>query len=461
MTMTSSGIPITVSRIITKHRAEKNTDATSQAVTAGILLTLAISVPLTILTITRCKILNFLFSDNRCITILSIMIPGLIFTSVYAVFRGSFWGNTRFLTYSIIEFAEEAVMTIVGIILVNLSVDIMKGVEYAAFAVFISYIFSFTVSSVIFFIRGGRLKIERGFIKPILTSSAPVTSMRTATSLINTLIAVLLPARLIRYGMVASDAVSQFGKIFGMALPLISMPSTLIGSLAIVLVPELSSNYYSGKFLTLKNNIERAIKFSILVACTIIPVFMSLGREIGTFLYADDLAGDYISSAAIMMLPLSITLITTSMLNSLGREKITLLFYLSGAAIMIACIYFLPKFIGVNSLIVGMALNYLISGILNIILIYNVSPVKPKIISYLIKACAFSVPSFLIGCFMKNILFKRINFTFALIICCSITAAFQLLLFYIFNMIDLGENHKYTRNGLISRNVGKTTKSKA
>lgn len=459
MTITSSGIPISVSRIITKKRAESNADATSQAVTAGILLSLALSIPIALLTLGKSKLLDFLFSDARCSSILAIMIPGLIFTSVYAVMRGSFWGNTRFLTYSVIEFAEEAVMTVVGIILVNSTTDMQSGVENAAYAVLVSYLFSFTVSSAVFFMRGGRLKRCGEYLKPLVKSSTPVTSMRTATSLINTLIAVLLPARLIYYGTVASDAVTQFGKIFGMAIPLVSIPSTVIGSLAIVLVPELSANYYSAKFTTLKNNIEKAINFSVFVACAIIPVFVSLGKEIGVFLYADEIAGVYVSQSAAMMLPLSLTLITTSMLNSLGHEKTTLAFYLTGASATLICIYFLPKFLGVNALTVGMGASHAISAVLNLILIYRVSPVKPKLCAYLLKSCAFTIPSCLFGIFLKNLLFGRINFTVALFICSAAVAIFQLALFYTFDM--LGDYQRYGRNGFNSRKVGKTINSMA
>ena len=212
------------------------------------------------------------------------MIPGLTITSVYAVIRGTFWGNTQFLTYSVIELLEEAVMVVVGIILVNGITDPMQGATYAAYAVLISYIFSFVTSVVTYFVKGGKLKSPAGELKPLFSSATPITAMRTATSVINTLVAVLLPARLIRYGMSGDVAVSEFGRVYGMAMPLVFMPSTFIGSLALVLVPELSSNYYSGNYKTLKNNIEKAIKFSVFIVSLIIPPFLVLGRNVGNII---------------------------------------------------------------------------------------------------------------------------------------------------------------------------------
>ena len=262
--------------------------------------------------------------------------------------------------------------------------------------------------------------------------------------------------------MGSSAAIGEFGKIFGMAFPLVSMPSTIIGSLAVVLVPELSSNYYSAKYTTLKNNVEKAIKFSVFAACLIIPIFLSLGREIGVFLYNDEIAGSYVVKAAAMTLPLSITIISTSMLNSLNKEKTTLLFYLSGASLMLLCIYFLPKYLGVNSLIVGMAISYVVSSVANVILLYKVSPVKPKILAYISVSCLFIIPSTLLGLLAKNLLFARLPHAVALIVCVVAVGLFQLGLFYVFGMTDFkAENHKYGRSPFTEKRSGKNTKIKA
>ena len=467
MTITSSGIPITISRIMTKNKNQNAAYKNASTVTAGILLTLAASIPITLIVLFKSNYLSFLFSDERCMTILMIMIPGLIFTSVYAVIRGTFWGNTNFLTYSIIECAEEAVMMLAGIILVNNATDMMSGVKRAGYAVLISYLFSFTVAIIFYFAKGGKLGSPKSMLKPLFVSSAPITAMRTATSLVNTLVSLLLPARLIYYGMSSSLAVSEFGKVFGMAMPLIFMPSTLIGSLALVLVPELSDNFYSGKTATLKNNIEKAIKFSCFIACMIMPIFLSVGTEIGEFLYSDSQAGVFITKSAVVMLPLSISIITTSMLNSLNKEKQTLLSFLTGAIALIASIYFFPSIIGVNALIVGMILNYGITAIINLFLLGKFFKEKPEYLFYILKSCIFVLPSAVFGLMLNNILSTRVSLTVLLIIVVIAVMAFDSGLFYVFGMIDFKNKDKPARhkkkrfNGFTFDRIGKKTNNKA
>ena len=432
MTITSSGIPITVSRTMIKYREEGNAERNGGVVFSGILLTIFISVPITLAVLFSFPGVNLLFSDSRSEELLRIVIPGLIITSVYAVIRGTFWGNERFMTYSIIELAEEAVMVIIGVILVKNASDLFSGAKRAMVAVLLSYAFSFTASLIAYFAKGGKLSSPKRELNPLFSSSAPITFMKAATSLINTLVAVLLPARLIRYGMSEASAVSEFGKVFGMAFPLIFMPSTFIGSLALVLVPELSSNYYSSNYKTLKNNVEKAVKFSVFTVCVIIPIFLFAGEALGNIIYADVAAGTYVKKGAMAMLPMSITIITTSILNSLNKEKQTLIYYLAGAAVLVLSITFLPKYLGVDSLIFGMITSYAITAVLNLIEIGRVCPDKPKLIRYIVSGACIALPSCLAGYFSFNMLSAVLNEFFTVCASSAVSLVFSLTLFLVF-----------------------------
>ncbi len=436
MTITSSGIPITVSRMMIKYKQENKISNAYATVSAGILTTIAISVPLTLLVFSKSGILNILFSDSRCLPLLAIMIPGLIFTSVYAVIRGTFWGNKQFFTYSIIEFCEEAVMLIAGIILVNLAVDFNQGVHMAGYAVLISYLFSFTVSILVFFIKGGKLKAPINELSPLVKSSTPITAMRTSTSLVNTLIAIILPARLIRFGISSENAMSLFGTVFGMAFPLIFMPSTLIGSIALVLTPEISADFYAKNYKTLKNNVEKALKISCIIACTIIPILLTYGSQIGEIIYSNSTVGNYVKKGAITMLPLSLSIISTSALNSLNKEKQTLLSFFVGASAMILCIYFLPKFIGIDCLILGIFLNYTLSSTINVFLLQKHLPIKIKIAKHIFLSILAIIPSAMLGIFLKNTLVCVLGSFLATVICSIVVFIFTVLFMVITGLYD-------------------------
>lgn len=437
MTLTASGIPITVSRIMTKHDSENNSAKSFSTVTAGILLSLILSLPLVLVLVFVPKVSGLLFQDERSFAVFKVIIPGITITSVYSVLRGYFWGKRKFLTYSIIELLEEIVMLVAGVILINGCTETTTGLLGAGKAVLISYIFSFVTATMLYFLRGGRLKNPRGELKPLISSAGPITVMRTGTSLINTLIAIILPMRLVLSGLTSAEALSSFGELSGMSIPLIYIPSTLIGSIALVLVPELSTNYYKNNGVTLKNNVENAVKCSVYISALIIPVFISLGKEIGVLVYDNLNSGLYVQNASIIMLPMSITLITTSVLNSLNLERKTLLYYLIGAFLLILSIWFLPKYVGVYSLVIGLFLSYLTTSCLNLLLINKMLKHKPKLKSFIALSALFIIPSTLLSHLLKGVLIKFIPLAPTVIICSALAVLFIMALYKTFNLFSV------------------------
>jgi len=442
LTVASSGVPITVSRMMTRRKAEHRPELIHSTVTAGISLCLLISVPIVLIFTAFSSKLSFIFSDSRCMDAFLIILPGLIFTSVYAVLRGSFWGNKSFLPYSLIELLEEAVMLVIGIIAVSQATSMMDGVKRAAWAVFFSYVFSFVTASAVYFIKGGRVSSPKSELKPLIASATPITLMRTSTSLINSLIAVILPLRLVSAGLSNAEAVSQFGTAFGMAFPILFMPGTLIGSLAVVLVPELSESFYKKQTSVLQRNVERALEFSVLIASLVIPVLISFGEALGVFFYDSAEAGKYLEYAAISMLPMSICMISTSMLNSMNMEKQTLIYYLFGAAAMILSILFLPKLIGIYSLIVGLFLQFAITAILNVAALKKKIKADNAWLKFTAKATGFAVPSCLFGLALNGILTQFTPNAFTAIFGSILVALFNATLYFVFGLIKLKRPQK-------------------
>ena len=437
MTITASGIPITVSRIMIKHESQKHPNLIYKTVSAGIILALIISIPLVLVLFLCPSIANFIFADKRCYGVLKIILPGVIITSVYAVIRGFFWGKKKFFTYSLIELLEEVVMLILGVILVNNMVNIEDGVDKAGIAVLISYIFSFITAILLFFVNGGKLSSPISELKPLVVSSSPITLMRTATSLINTLIAIILPQRLILHGLSSSLAMARYGELSGMSIPLIYIPSTLIGSIALVLVPELSKNFYSNNMITLRRNIEEAVKCSVFISCMIIPVFLSMGKEIGIMMYDNKNAGIYVQNSCLIMFPMSITMITTSMLNSLNLERKTLLYYMIGALFLLFSIYFLPKYFSVYSLIIGLMASYLTTAICNLTLLKKTCKTPPRYKIFILTSVLFLIPSTLLGYLLKNIMLNFLYIPFAVIFSSIVVVFFNYAFYRVFDLFDI------------------------
>lgn len=435
-TLSCSGTPITVSRLMTKYRAQNEQDKTQKIITAGLVFTILTVLPICAIFFIFGKNLDFLFADKRCMDIFLILLPGLIFTSIYSVFRGVFWGDKDFLPYSIIELLEEICMIVIGIILINSATDIYQGAKRAGVAVLISYIFSFTIATFVFFIRKHKFKNPKSQFKPLLTSALPITAMRTANSLTASLISILLPIRLISAGMTESGAMSAFGYAMGQAIPLLFIPSTLIGSFTLVLVPEISENYYKHNDYYLKRDIEKSLKFTTFLTSLFIPIFLVCGEEIGILIFNSHECGTYLTASAFLMLFVSLSSITTSTLNSIGLENRTLLYFIFGGIVMLGCIWFLPNFCGIYSLLIGYFAIYGITTILNLVLLNKTCPKKLKYLKFVICSILLTIPTIVFGLMLEKLLISFLGSFFTFITCSILMVIFNGLLYIGFNLVS-------------------------
>ncbi len=370
-TIGAGGIPITVSRMITKAKAEGNPRAEKETVGAGLLLCLFLSLPISFLFGLFGKNANFLFTDERCFDIFQILLCGLVFSSVYAVIRGSFWGNKEFLIPSILEVAEEAVMVMIGVMLLQNVSSPSDGAQKAAWAVSLSCMLVCFVAILCFFFKGGGISRPKKRLKPLFNATLPITSVRAATSLVSSAIAVLLPAMLVKSGLDETQALKLFGIVSGMVIPVLFMPATFIGSLALVLVPELSDSYYRKNYERLRKNILRGLKFAVFIACALIPILFSVGKDVGMLAFSNETAGIMIEKSCLFVLPMSLTIISTSILNSLGFEKQTFLFYFLGAAALLLCILLLPQYCGAYAYLWGLGLSQLVCAVCNLVFLWK------------------------------------------------------------------------------------------
>ncbi len=433
----NSGIPITVSRLMTKYKAEGNALKVQKIITAGLTLSLLLAIPVVFLIYILKGKLSILFADDRCVKVFLIILPGLIFTSVYSVLRGVFWGNKDFLPYSIIELLEEICMILIGVILINGATSVYDGAVKAGVAVILSYVFSFALSILVFIVRKNRLKNPVSELKPLVLSSTPVTVMRTVASLSSSLVAIILPIGLITAGLSESQAMSLYGSAIGQAVPILFIPSSLIGAFTLVLIPEISENYYKKRNLELKNDIEKSINFTTLLTSLFAPVFLVCGKELGVIIFNSHECGSFLSASSFLVVFMGLSGITTSILNSLGAENKVLLFYVINGVFMLLCVWLLPKFFGIYSLLIGFCFTYGLTSVLNLFLIKKKSSVKPKIFTPLIYSLIFILPSSLIGIMVEKMLLPFAGSFITTIISSLVMMTFSFALYLGFNLLNV------------------------
>ena len=437
MTLIASGIPLVVSRNVAYNCSNKNPNQAYSTVSAGLIITLVISITINIILFLFPSCLDFLSLEKQTTSIILFALPSLIFSAVYAILRSSLWGNKHFFAISFTEFFEQIVRIILCFVL--FFTPILPGLslgEKASLSLTIACVLSCILVIIIYFKCGHKLLSPKNYIKPVLKSSSSITTLRTISGLVSTLISLIIPIRLMKAGYNSGEAMAQFGLVMGMAFPLIMIPGTLIGSVAVTLVPEISSKTDDidnasrvHDLKGLKNNILLGVNVSILISTLLIPAFIVLGEPICEILFRSKEAGKFVSAGAFLMLPLGINQITSSILNSIGLELKSLINYAIGAAFLFASIFFLPKYIGTYSLIVGFFLMGLVSMSLNIRMLKKRDLIKKGYVQFIIYSVVFALFSALLGKLIYNLIIKIMSKFIATVLVGIITIMTLILLY--------------------------------
>ena len=438
LTAVSSGLPFIVSRLTAEYRASKDIQSERKMVTASVIIGVILSLLLCGLVVLFLPVLRKVFADDKCIALLLILLPALVFSAVYNTIRGNIWGQNKYFSLCITELFEQVARVILFIILISGLLGSTDGAYVSAISMTGACLLSCVLVIIIFFATGGRFKAskDKQIFKTLLKKSTPISGVRLASSLIQPLIALVIPMRLVAAGYTSAQALALYGTAMGMTIPFLYIPSTIIGSLSTALVPDLSSALVKGDMQYIQNRIVSAIRFTIFISVIFIPLYIGAGEVIGLFFYDNSLSGILLEQSAWVILPLGLTNITSSLLNSLGYELKSMKNYIIGAILLILSIWFMPKYLGINSLIIGFGSLFVITAILNIKMLKNIIGCKLQINRFLSLSIIFILPSASITAFVCNLFLNFVGKFFALAVSCSIGALFYILLCLIFNLIQ-------------------------
>lgn len=358
--LTSSGLPLILSRSIAETRG-KDKLREDRKVTFCLVFSVLASIIITVLLVICRPILSVYFQNKKAVDVFYLLLPALFSTTIYAVIRAWLLGNKQFLTFSSTELLEE-VLTIAVTILLAVTLGSISGEKIISLAVSLADFICVIALFIIYFYKGGRLRRPR-FEKELLKCSVPITASRILSSILGAFSAFIIPYKLMEYGLNTSVATATFGRFTGMCMPLINAPSALIGSLAVVLLPELSSLKATSEA---DSQIEKSLLFAVFTAGAFVGVYLPLGKEITTLVFNDVISGTYLSYSAILIFPLVINQLSTSVLNAIGKEKTTLKNFVIGSVPLIISITFLTTYLGVLSLALGFFLSFTTTASLNL-----------------------------------------------------------------------------------------------
>lgn len=192
------------------------------------------------------------------------------------------------------------------------------------------------------------------YLRSLLHLVIPMTANRLCLSLLQSGEAILIPARLRVFGLSQTDALSLFGTLTGMALPFILFPSTLINSLAVMLLPEVAKAQASGNDGRIRHTSDLSIRLSLVIGILCLGVFRYFGEALGVVVFDNETAGSFIAQMSFLcpFLYLSVTL--GSIINGLGKTEVTFIHSLCSLGLRLGVVFFVMPKIGITAYFYGL-----------------------------------------------------------------------------------------------------------
>lgn len=460
-TFISSGLPLVVSKKTSENVYKKNKNGEFGNVSSALLIGVITSLLICVIVIAFKSVFATLFTDERCLVILLILLPTLVFSSVYAVLRGNLWGHKNYFLVSITEFIEQVVRIVFTVLFLAVLSFSLEKVFLASLSYVISCVFSSIVVFVLYKKYGGKFVNPKAYFRQMLKESTPITLVRVISSLLMPIISVIIPLRLVSLGYTNDQAMVIFGVAMGMTLPLLYIPSTLVGSLSVTLIPELSSAVFAQNYCEVKSRINFAIKFAIFTAFIFIPLFYSLGSPIGIFFYDNLDAGYFLTNSSFLIVPICLSGVTVSCLNALNLEVRCFINYLIGAVFLFLSVLFLTEYVGIFSLVIGLTLCLGGASILNILVLNKKFATNFFNFRYLFLCALSAVPVGLISKWIFGIVILFLPIFFSLCLACFVGLAFFFVFAVIFNLVSISmlkQKIKFKKIKLFSKHKAIKTK---
>lgn len=436
LTIVSSGFTLIISRMTASYRVRSQHKAIGSLVTSSLLVGLAVSVILCLVIFLFRNLFSNLFTDQNCMNILIILLPSLVFSAIYSVFRGAMWGNDNYFGLCASELLEQVVKIVVCVLLLASGMSALQNALAVAWSFTTSCIVSAVFVGLLYFFYGGKMSRPSKVYRKVIKQSAPITGVRVASSFVQPLIALILPAQLIAAGYTSNQAMSLYGIAIGMTLPFLYLPSSLVGSLSTALVPDISMAMVQNDTDHIQKRVTSSMLFALFSSFLIVPCFWAIGDKFGMFIYGEPLSGTLLQLSCWIMIPMGITNITSAILNSVGLEVKSFVNFIVGGVFLFLSVLILPRFMGINALIVGMGLESMIAATLNILMLRKKLKIKINIGKNLLLMMLFALPTAAATSFVSSLLNYVLPMFFNLVISCGLSIVMFTLLCHVFNVVD-------------------------
>lgn len=351
LTFATGGLGVAVSKTVSEQFSRKQLGNIRRTMSISLFSVFVLSSFVIILTLLfSSQIATWFLKEPRCAGCLVFLSPSILFMSISYCIKGYFYAARRVLIPASSEFIEQAVkITSISYLLAKW---LPYGIENGCEAVFLGISvgeFSSCLYLSLFYAKDTlhQKTIPSGepMLQKLLRIALPAMTTSLAGSFLRMQEEVLMVSGLRQSGLSHTEALSQYGMIRGMAMPLVIFPLTLLSSCFTLLVPEISRAQNMKSKLRLKTLISRIYHFTAFGGFLVGLVLVSFSEEMSTWVYSAPQISNSVKIISSLAPIMFFDSVSCGILNGMGKQASLLVFSLTDSALRLGLSYILiPRF---------------------------------------------------------------------------------------------------------------------
>ena len=369
--VTSAGIQTSVSKHVAAYKARNQYAQSIAVLFCGLLVSVFLSLFLGLLLFQySIPISTHFLLEVRCAPLVRIYSISLPFAAVHSCINGYYYGLKKTALPSITQLIEQLVRVICVYVIFALTghSDTTLQISVAVFGLVLGEIISSIIS--IIAISRHRFPVNTTIfpqLKPLLSLAIPLSMNRVVLNFLQSVEAVQLPQQLCTYGLSNARALSIYGVLTGMALPLILFPQAITGSISVLLLPYVSEADAGKNPKRISQAIFASTAFCLLMGFLATIMFYTTGPVLGNLLFHSEEAGLFIRSLSFMCPFLYLGSLLTSILNGLNKATHAFFINILSLCIRLASIFLLVPHIGIKGYLYGLPISQIAHCLLNFV----------------------------------------------------------------------------------------------
>lgn len=431
-TLAMAGLPIAISRVVAEKMAQGRYNDVKKAlkITSRIFIVTGLTAAIIMLLLIK-PFVSLTDSTGKTVYSIYAIVPSLFFCCVMSTYRGYFEGLRNMYPTALSDIIEASGKLILGLSFAYAILKLTNNVAYAAAGAMMGITVGGAAAAAFLYLRykikgdgitnqeladAPAAESGKAIAKTLIVIAIPIVLTSLANSVTSLIDVTMVKWQLNRimedssqvirnmyessiadYNLFSKEALTNaeiptflYG-IRGKAFTLYNLIPTITSVLGVSALPVLASAWTKKDKALIKRNIESPIKFTALISMPAGFGFLFMGNEIMGLVYnttaSHEIGGTMLRIYGLAAMFAGLAIPMTSMLQSIGKEKISLRNVAIGAVIKVIVNFIfvgIPT-INIQGAAIGTFVSYLFIFIANLLSIIKYTGVKPNIYKTILK----------------------------------------------------------------------------